>query len=204
MSHFLATHDSRILRADKAGETAPRIRPDRHAHLGSPTAAGLTLRSALVLAALQGRGVTRRYAAAPRAAARERRRAWWRTRSALRRTAERRYRYVALENGSKVFLTCDPEADKAAAAIEIRAGHFSDPDDMPGLAHFAEHMLFLGTEPFPEESSFKEFLSKHGGQSNAFTGMEATGFHFRPAHAAPAFGAGALRLLLRRAAAARG
>ena len=72
--------------------------------------------------------------------------------------------------------------DKAAAAIEIRAGHFSDPDDMPGLAHFAEHMLFLGTEPFPEESSFKEFLSKHGGQSNAFTGMEATGFHFSVQH----------------------
>ena len=152
-------------------------------HLSSPAAAGLTLRSALVLAALQGRGVTRPYTplrhAPPRASVAARV-----VEDEIRAPPndERRYRYVALENGLKVFLTCDPEADKAAAAIEIRAGHFSDPDDMPGLAHFAEHMLFLGTEPFPEESSFKEFLSKHGGQSNAFTGMEATGFHFSVQH----------------------
>lgn len=33
------------------------------------------------------------------------------------------------------------------------AGYFSDPEDVPGLAHFCEHMLFLGTEPFPEENS---------------------------------------------------
>ena len=34
-----------------------------------------------------------------------------------------------------------------------RSGYFSDPEDLPGLAHFCEHMLFLGTEPFPEENS---------------------------------------------------
>ena len=37
---------------------------------------------------------------------------------------------------------------------------------------------FLGTESFPEEGAFKAFLQKHGGSSNAFTGMETTGFHF--------------------------
>ena len=37
---------------------------------------------------------------------------------------------------------------------------------------------FLGTESFPEEGAFKAFLQKHGGSSNAFTGMATTGFHF--------------------------
>lgn len=91
---------------------------------------------------------------------------------------ERRYRFVELSNGLRTVLVHDETAEKAAAAIEIRAGHFSDPEDMPGLAHFCEHMCFLGTELEPEEGAFKAFLQRHGGSSNAFTGMEATGFHF--------------------------
>lgn len=38
--------------------------------------------------------------------------------------------------------------------------------------------MFLGTAIEPDEGAFKAFLQKHGGSSNAFTGMEATGFHF--------------------------
>ena len=39
------------------------------------------------------------------------------------------------------------------------AGYFSDPEDVPGLAHFCEHMLFLGTEPFPEENSNSAWMT---------------------------------------------
>lgn len=31
-----------------------------------------------------------------------------------------------------------------------------DPDDLPGLAHFLEHMLFLGTEKYPNENDFSQ------------------------------------------------
>ena len=95
----------------------------------------------------------------------------------------REYRHVVLSNGLQVVLISDPAADKAAAALEVRAGHFDDPESMPGLAHFTEHMLFLGTEAYPEEGEYKAFLQRHGGQSNAFTGMEATGYHFSVGHA---------------------
>jgi len=37
-------------------------------------------------------------------------------------------------------------AERSAAALDVHVGHFSDPVDLPGLAHFCEHMLFLGEE----------------------------------------------------------
>lgn len=37
-----------------------------------------------------------------------------------------------------------------------------DPQELPGLAHFCEHMLFLGTEKYPVENEYPRFLSEHG------------------------------------------
>lgn len=37
-----------------------------------------------------------------------------------------------------------------------------DPAELPGLAHFCEHMLFLGTEKYPVENEYPRFLSEHG------------------------------------------
>ena len=96
---------------------------------------------------------------------------------------KRHYRHIVLANGMRALLVHDDEADKAAAALEVRAGHFCDPPELPGLAHFCEHMLFLGTALEPEEGAFKAYLQRRGGQSNAFTGMEATGYHFSVQHA---------------------
>lgn len=59
---------------------------------------------------------------------------------------DRSYRGINLENGLKVVLVSDPTTDKAAAALDVHVGHLSDPWHLPGLAHFLEHMLFLGTE----------------------------------------------------------
>lgn len=58
----------------------------------------------------------------------------------------REYRVITLENKLEVLLCSDHEADKAGAAMDIHVGSFSDPDNVPGIAHFCEHMLFLGTE----------------------------------------------------------
>ena len=44
------------------------------------------------------------------------------------------------------------QAHKAAASMNVRVGSFQDPPDMLGLAHFTEHMLFLGTETYPDEA----------------------------------------------------
>lgn len=54
----------------------------------------------------------------------------------------------------------------------------SDPESLPGLAHFCEHMLFLGTEKYPNENDYTTYLSQSGGSSNAATYPLMTKYHF--------------------------
>ncbi len=96
---------------------------------------------------------------------------------------KRSYRVVELPtNKLQVVLIHDPETDKAAAAMDVNVGHFSDPDMTPGLAHFLEHMLFLGTTKYPDENSYSAYLNSHGGHSNAYTSMENTNYYFDVTH----------------------
>jgi hypothetical protein len=91
----------------------------------------------------------------------------------------RSYRGLWLANGLCVLLASDPDpACRGAACMEVRVGSMNNPVEWPGLAHFCEHMLFLGTRRFPEESGFARFISSAGGSNNAFTSAETTAFHF--------------------------
>lgn len=90
----------------------------------------------------------------------------------------RQYKLAILDNGLKVVLCSDPSSNEAGAAMDVHVGACSDPKDIPGLAHFNEHMLFLGTKDYPKEDSFSEFLSANGGSSNAYTASENTVYHF--------------------------
>ena len=90
----------------------------------------------------------------------------------------RSYRAIELSNGLKCLLVSDPQTDVEAGAVHINSGHFQDPERRPGLAHFHEHMLFLGTEKYPGESDLEAYLSRNGGSSNAFTDMEDTNYYF--------------------------
>lgn len=67
---------------------------------------------------------------------------------------------------------------KAAAAMCVGIGSFADPNEAQGLAHFLEHMLFMGSTDFPDENEYDSYLSKHGGSSNAYTETEHTCYHF--------------------------
>uniref|UniRef100_A0A8C7F6Z9 Nardilysin b (N-arginine dibasic convertase) n=1 Tax=Oncorhynchus kisutch TaxID=8019 RepID=A0A8C7F6Z9_ONCKI len=69
-------------------------------------------------------------------------------------------------------------SEKQVAALCISVGSFSDPEDLPGLAHFLEHMVFMGSEKYPAENGFDAFLKKHGGSDNASTDCERTIFQF--------------------------
>ena len=91
---------------------------------------------------------------------------------------ERSYRYMELDNGLQVVLISDPEINMAAAALSVRVGQFQDPIERQGLAHFLEHMLFLGTEKYPQEGGYRKFITENGGRSNAGTGQERTTYYF--------------------------
>lgn len=58
---------------------------------------------------------------------------------------DRSYRVVRLPNKLEALLVHDPDTDKASAAVNVNVGNFSDDDDMPGMAHAVEHLLFMGT-----------------------------------------------------------
>ncbi len=97
---------------------------------------------------------------------------------------QRQFKALVLDNGLKVVLVSDPKADKAAASLVVHAGSNDDPTDRPGLAHFLEHMLFLGTKKYPDPDSYHEFISAHGGRDNAYTADEFTNFHFEVSYSA--------------------
>lgn len=91
---------------------------------------------------------------------------------------EREYRVIRLENDMEVLLCSDPVSDKAGCALDVLVGQLSDPVEAAGLAHFLEHMLFLGTEKYPEENSYTQALNSYGGRSNAYTSLDHTNYYF--------------------------
>ena len=90
----------------------------------------------------------------------------------------REYRYLELDNALKVVLVSDPDADKSAAALRVNAGAGDDPLHRQGLAHFLEHMLFMGTEKYPDIEEHMKFIRTHGGSPNAFTATDNTSYFF--------------------------
>lgn len=90
----------------------------------------------------------------------------------------RQYQYLTLENGLAVLLVHQADSEKSAAALTVNVGHFDDPAEREGLAHFLEHMLFLGSVNYPDAGEYQHFINHHGGSHNAWTGTEHSSFFF--------------------------
>lgn len=91
---------------------------------------------------------------------------------------EREYRLLTLDNEMQVLLISDPDTPKAAASLDVHVGSGDNPPGRGGLAHFLEHMLFLGTDKYPDAAEYEEFVTEHGGNRNAFTSFEHTNYFF--------------------------
>ena len=94
------------------------------------------------------------------------------------------YRRFTLDNGIRVILLSDPKLNKSSAALAVGVGSLSDPKGRQGLAHFLEHMLFLGTAKYPDPAEYRAFLQSNGGYDNAYTAEDRTNFHFEIRHEA--------------------
>lgn len=95
---------------------------------------------------------------------------------------KRTYRAFTLPNKLQILLIHDPQAKKSAAAMDVNVGSLADPWEHQGLAHFLEHMLFLGTSKYPEVGEYNRYLASHQGYSNAYTAGEHTNYHFEVGH----------------------
>ncbi|PWY88039.1 LuxS/MPP-like metallohydrolase [Aspergillus sclerotioniger CBS 115572] len=91
---------------------------------------------------------------------------------------DRSYRVIRLPNRLEALLVHDPDTDKASAAVNVNVGNFSDADDMPGMAHAVEHLLFMGTKKYPKENAYNQYLASHSGSSNAYTAATETNYFF--------------------------
>jgi secreted Zn-dependent insulinase-like peptidase len=91
---------------------------------------------------------------------------------------KKKYDILTLPNGLNVILVSDPDAQQSAAVMQVAAGSLHEPDEFPGLAHYLEHVLFLGTEKYPDKSEYLKFIEENGGKGNAWTEDYYTVFHF--------------------------
>jgi protease-3 len=92
---------------------------------------------------------------------------------------DRQYSALLLPNGLQVVLVSDPTLENSAASIAVGVGSAHDPKTQLGLAHYLEHMLFLGTEKYPEPDGFMKYTQANGGMTNAFTAYDKTNYLFQ-------------------------
>jgi len=92
---------------------------------------------------------------------------------------DRQYQALLLTNQLQVVLVSDPSLENSAASLAVGVGSAQDPEDHQGLAHYLEHMLFLGTSKYPEPDGFMKFTAENGGYTNAFTAFDRTNFMFQ-------------------------
>lgn len=93
-------------------------------------------------------------------------------------TSDKKYRFIKLQNELLVFLISHSSASEASARMGVRVGYFKDPDSLPGLTHYLEHLLFINTEKYPELDGFSKHVALHNGYTNAYTSDTETVYEF--------------------------
>ncbi len=91
--------------------------------------------------------------------------------------APRKSELIVLPNKLKLFVVSDPLAKKSSLSVRVGVGFFADPVEYRGLAHYMEHVLFLGSDKYPNTDEFMGFMSAHQGDTNAYTEDLNTNFH---------------------------
>ncbi len=93
------------------------------------------------------------------------------------------YERFSLENGLRVLTAPMPHAQSVSCFVMLAAGSRYETADTNGIAHFAEHMFFKGTDRRPTARDIAGEIDAIGGEFNAFTGKEYTGYYVRCAAA---------------------
>lgn len=88
------------------------------------------------------------------------------------------YRFITLDNNLDVLLVYDKDTQNSAASMDVGAGGTNEPIESSGLAHFLEHMLFMGSEKYPRPTDYSEYITNNGGYCNAFTDFDHTNYMF--------------------------
>jgi len=91
----------------------------------------------------------------------------------------RNYTGGKLTNNIKYIIINDDTLNRTFITVNIKAGSYDEPKGYDGLAHFLEHMLFMGSEKYPKESHFNDTVAKYSGETNAYTSNDETCYYIQ-------------------------
>lgn len=91
----------------------------------------------------------------------------------------RTFKSFQLKNGLEVLIIQDQSAKELAVSLNVDTGLLSDPPQYRGLAHYLEHVLFLGSDKYPTPEEYRNFMEQNGGFANAFTDSKSTNYLFQ-------------------------
>jgi len=80
-----------------------------------------------------------------------------------------------LDNGLEIVVIEDHRAPVVTHMVWYKVGAADEPPGKSGIAHFLEHLMFKGTEAFPD-GTFSQIIEANGGDDNAFASQDYTGY----------------------------
>jgi zinc protease len=80
-----------------------------------------------------------------------------------------------LDNGMQVVVVTNRRAPVVSHHVWYKIGSADSPYGKSGLAHFLEHLMFKGTKSLAP-GEFSRIVARNGGNENAFTGPDYTGY----------------------------
>src|ERR1700722_2988544 len=86
-----------------------------------------------------------------------------------------------LSNGLRVITVSMPSFESVTVLVMAGAGSRYESKKTSGISHFLEHMAFKGTDKRPTAMDISSLIDGMGGEFNAFTGKETTGYYIKSA-----------------------
>lgn len=86
------------------------------------------------------------------------------------------YQKVNLDNGLRLITVEMPSTKTVTVLVVVQCGSKYETKDINGISHFLEHMAFKGTKKRPTQKDVAEMIDQIGGENNAFTSKEYTGY----------------------------
>lgn len=94
----------------------------------------------------------------------------------------RSYKTLTLSNGMQVLLASDASLSQSAVSLTVGVGSYQDPKSQPGLAHYLEHMIFMGSSKYPQPDALQTLVKANNGVINAMTEAQQTSYFFKIAN----------------------
>src|SRR5690348_12259126 len=89
------------------------------------------------------------------------------------------FKRTLLPNGLRVITVPMPSFESVTVLVMVGAGSRYETHQNNGISHFLEHMAFKGTKNRPSAMDITGLIDGIGGEFNAFTGKETTGYYIK-------------------------